>query len=437
MQDIEDALNRVIRPDNSKEFLKKTIRENEDSYDSCYVKLAIVKQDRVNYLYLADIRIQHGKEPQIKEAIYDYQDAVLATIPVKLHDLQGLIDELESGQIIVGSLKDIKAKGGFENDIYVIPSKTKYAGFYEEWPSWCLRYSLDQKVTLNNVASHLVRLGQPSYPSLHEACRVFFGHEYSPTQYSPVCINFMIPDFRARINTLEIGGRQISVLVERREHPMEVLRVKIYSAGGTDRFRHSEDLNLDSSGCAKIHLTFVPDQVHAWLIDLKGNVVDYKEFGHPYAKNDGVIVRTTVESLESMIAAGEDQNVEFKRDLDGKTDEFLESVVSFANTRGGSILLGIDDEGRIVGHHENFGRTERRVRGLVSGRCEPDINISMEEVSMENRQVVIVRIEEGKNKPYLLNGKSAFKRVGERDLAFKRLDFDTAYDEKRDPPTKK
>ncbi len=436
MQDIEGALSRVIRPDNSKEFLKKTIRENADSYGSCYVKLAIVKQDRVNYLYLADIRIQHGKEPQIKEAIYDYQDAVLATIPVKLHDLQGLIDELESGQIVVGSLKDIKAKGGFENDIHVVPSRTRYAGFYEEWPSRCLRYSLDQKVALNNVASHLVRLGQPSYPSLLEACRVFFGHEYNPAQYGPVCINFMIPDFRARIKTLEIGGRQISVIAERREQPMEGLRVKIYSAGGAGRFHHSEDLNLDSSGCAKIHLAFVPDQVYAWLIDLKGNVLDWKEFGHPYTKNDGVIVRTTVESLESMIAAGEGQNVEFKRDLDGKTDEFLESVVSFANTDGGIILLGIDDRGRTVGHFEDIEKTERKIRGLVSGRCEPDINISMEEVGMENSQVVIVRIGEGKNKPYLLNGKSAYKRVGERDLAFKRLDFDTAYNEKRDPPTK-
>jgi len=47
--------------------------------------------------------------------------------------------------------------------------------------------------------------------------------------------------------------------------------------------------------------------------------------------------------LLDIIGKGENVNVEFKKEPDKKHMEFSGTVISFANTRGGTIFLCIDD----------------------------------------------------------------------------------------------
>jgi len=81
----------------------------------------------------------------------------------------------------------------------------------------------------------------------------------------------------------------------------------------------------------------------------------------------------------------------------------------------------------VIGFFEDFEKTERKIRGLVSGNCEPDLEFTIEEIQLESRPIIVIKVKEGKNKPYILVGKSAYKRVEKDDLVFKRLDFDSAY----------
>lgn len=424
-------LNRIVDVPNPFEFLKDAVMNNSDWYGSGYVRLAAVRKDGRMYLWLADVGILHRKESPVREVIRDYRSVVLATIPVGMHELTEIVDELRSGHIDVGALKDIDAGGSFEDQAYHVPGGSGFMGFHNEWPSLGLRYSLEERGPFGSMLDPLVGPGLPVYPSLHEAIRTFFNHESHPPQYSPICINFTIPDFRARIKSLEIAEKRIEVLAEGLESAMEDITVKIYCAKGHDTSHNSDDLHPDPSGRVREDLEFVPDQVYACLFDLKNNtMIDSKAFGTQYGgQNSGVTVRTPVEAIESMIAGGEGLHVEFKRDL-GKADEFLESVVAFSNTVGGRILLGVDDEGSPIGHSGDFGRVKERILGLISGRCEPDIRASIEEIWSEGVPVVVVKVEEGENKPYLLRDRPAYKRVGDRDIAFKRIDFDAAYSKK-------
>ena len=50
--------------------------------------------------------------------------------------------------------------------------------------------------------------------------------------------------------------------------------------------------------------------------------------------------------LERLLAAGESETVEFKENLDR---EALETVAAFANTRGGTLLIGVRDDGTVRG----------------------------------------------------------------------------------------
>lgn len=56
----------------------------------------------------------------------------------------------------------------------------------------------------------------------------------------------------------------------------------------------------------------------------------------------------TKDELRALIANGENSMLEFKKD-DLHPSSLAEEIVAFANMSGGKILLGVDDNGEIVG----------------------------------------------------------------------------------------
>lgn len=57
----------------------------------------------------------------------------------------------------------------------------------------------------------------------------------------------------------------------------------------------------------------------------------------------------TAEEIGKIIAQGEGISIEFKKAMEKVPASLYETVVSFANTRGGYILLGVDDDGTVLG----------------------------------------------------------------------------------------
>ena len=57
----------------------------------------------------------------------------------------------------------------------------------------------------------------------------------------------------------------------------------------------------------------------------------------------------TTSDIEKIIAQGEGVSIEFKKAKEKVPASLYETVVSFANTRGGYILLGVDDDGTVLG----------------------------------------------------------------------------------------
>ena len=50
----------------------------------------------------------------------------------------------------------------------------------------------------------------------------------------------------------------------------------------------------------------------------------------------------------SLIAQGESKTLEFKRELP-RFEQIAKTVIAFANTSGGKLLIGVDDNGSLVG----------------------------------------------------------------------------------------
>lgn len=57
----------------------------------------------------------------------------------------------------------------------------------------------------------------------------------------------------------------------------------------------------------------------------------------------------SAEDIKALATSGEGYNVDFKLRVPSKVRELSQEVCAFANSEGGYVLIGIDDNGRIVG----------------------------------------------------------------------------------------
>lgn len=96
----------------------------------------------------------------------------------------------------------------------------------------------------------------------------------------------------------------------------------------------------------------------------------------------------------------EDKSTEFKRIF---VDEIKKTVIAFANTNGGIIYIGIDDNGDIVGI-DNVDDTILRVTNTMRDAIKPDITMFMDYIceKINNKDVIKIIVQTGTSKPYYL-----------------------------------
>ena len=109
----------------------------------------------------------------------------------------------------------------------------------------------------------------------------------------------------------------------------------------------------------------------------------------------------TKSELLELIANGENSGVEFKRD-ELRPEQLAKEVVALANFQGGCILLGVDDDGAIMGIQRDD--LERWVMDTVFGRyIHPMILPFYEDVQVdEQHRVAVITISQGTTKPYVV-----------------------------------
>ena len=99
----------------------------------------------------------------------------------------------------------------------------------------------------------------------------------------------------------------------------------------------------------------------------------------------------------------ENKTTEFKREY---VDDIKNTVVAFANSDGGTLYIGINDDGSVCGV-QNVDDTMLRVTNAVRDAVRPDITMFVEcrnEV-MDGKSVISVVVHRGTARPYYLHGK--------------------------------
>ncbi len=96
----------------------------------------------------------------------------------------------------------------------------------------------------------------------------------------------------------------------------------------------------------------------------------------------------------------ETENIEFKSQF---TEEIYKEVIAFANTDGGVIYIGIDNEGRVVGI-DNVDENYTRITNGIRDAIMPDVTMFVK-YSIQENKVISITVGEGSYKPYYLKSK--------------------------------
>ena len=114
---------------------------------------------------------------------------------------------------------------------------------------------------------------------------------------------------------------------------------------------------------------------------------------------------STAAKLLKLIRQGESETLEFKESFGRQA---IETVCAFANTKGGILLIGVDDKGIVLGVLGG-AKTLKRMADEIAQAT--GLQPSVEAVTVKSRRVVQIQVQESRVRPVMYHGK-AYHRSG-------------------------
>lgn len=135
---------------------------------------------------------------------------------------------------------------------------------------------------------------------------------------------------------------------------------------------------------------------------------------HDHTSVDKVEIR----KLERLVSLGESQSLEFKRKA-SHPEKIVREMIAFANAQGGTVLIGVDDNGTIPGL--KYPEEESHVIRESLKHCRPSLSLKETLIPIGNaRSVIRYDIAESKRKPHFRvtegNTKESFIRVDDQSI---------------------
>ncbi|TDQ13789.1 putative DNA-binding protein [Algoriphagus boseongensis] len=126
----------------------------------------------------------------------------------------------------------------------------------------------------------------------------------------------------------------------------------------------------------------------------------------------------TLQEVRALASKGEGLRIEFKKKA-SFPEKIIREVIAFANTEGGDLLIGVDDDGTVSGQkfiEEEIFVMEKAIRELIF----PKLSFEVFTLKLnEKKGVAVFRIPLSQDRPHFLKEKEknqAFIRVGDRSV---------------------
>lgn len=96
----------------------------------------------------------------------------------------------------------------------------------------------------------------------------------------------------------------------------------------------------------------------------------------------------------------ENENTEYKSSV---TDSIYKTVIAFANTSGGEIYVGYDDDGNAVGL-DDVDNAYTQLTNAIRDSISPDVTV-FTKYALQDNNTILIEVSEGTAKPYYLKSK--------------------------------
>lgn len=99
----------------------------------------------------------------------------------------------------------------------------------------------------------------------------------------------------------------------------------------------------------------------------------------------------------------ESETVELKSKVE---NDIVKEVIAFANSQGGTIYVGVDDMGYVIGI-DDADKTTLQINNMVRDSIKPDVTmfVRYETIIDEGKNIICITVQKGTNKPYYLASK--------------------------------
>jgi ATP-dependent DNA helicase RecG len=112
--------------------------------------------------------------------------------------------------------------------------------------------------------------------------------------------------------------------------------------------------------------------------------------------------------LQEIVSLGESNSLEFKESTT-TIESAIKTLSAYLNTTGGRVIIGVRDNGKIIGQHVS-DETEKEIsRKLL--KIEPRTHeITVKYIDLKNnKKIIVLEAPEGRQKPYLCEGRAFYR----------------------------
>jgi hypothetical protein len=179
---------------------------------------------------------------------------------------------------------------------------------------------------------------------------LFFTRMGSNNAYEGV-LSALVPDYRGKIAEIRLLNDGAAIRVEGLAGSnIKDLAGKFYCEGAHGT-RLTEDLKFDAAAKAFASTKGFPRHFVAALFSKStGDLIDERAFdaSSPYLPGD-LTIEEVEKDIENLVKGGESDTIEFKSQIPKNQEAIAIAAVAFANQKGGTIFVGVENEGQIVG----------------------------------------------------------------------------------------
>jgi hypothetical protein len=328
-----------------------------------------------------------------------------------------------------------------------------------EWPGWWTQLHAQDSQTSHPLPDGPFfdlrnRLFSQDVPRL--AMQFLGESKYVNSHNPPNEYVLRIPDRRARIRSLSLEENALKLTVDN-PAKLSLFWSVVATPFSGSVFSKVVDVIDDT---ASLSLPFAVQNLETWVILEDGYMLDsYQE--NPHYSTWGADAslfnaprRTESKLLLAALGAGENDAVEFKRytkitpPRDKKSFEILRAVSAFANTAGGDLYIGVNDEGEPVGieselyrdyggrHEDGASRQaafEKDLRKLVNEGTAPNLNVDFHWHDVAHRAILQVHVPQSVNRVCLLENGEIYRRAGATSRKWRPIEAVSIESKKRGP----